>query len=410
MPLRIVTWNVNSIRARQPRVVDWLARHRPDVALLQETKCTDAQFAGGGFTDAYEALGYEVAHHGHDHWNGVAILSRVGLADVRRGFPGTNRPPYDEARVISARCGDMRAWSLYAPNGRTLSDPHYLFKLVWFERLRAAVAAEPGDAPHVVAGDFNVAPSDRDIYDPVRWRRLTHASPPERAAVQALVDLGLRDVTREHVPEAGVYTWWSYRPGQVDRNRGLRIDLALCSPAVADGVRNVWIDRDERMGILASDHAPVVVDEPSERRPLRGGEEVLERYVHECNPRFGEQLVGVPELSADVHASALLLLDERTAEDNGFAVGDTVAMITSGEQPRLEAELVGTVAFGGGGLAGANSVTATATDTAVPPTATATDTAVPPTATVSMLKLRYVWLPLMTSSSSGTQKELGKPP
>lgn len=258
MVLRIVSWNVNSIRARQPRVVDWLRRHQPDVALLQETKCSDAVFAAGGFVDDYEALGYRVAHHGRDHWNGVAILSRVGLADVRRGFPGHNRPPFDEARLIAGSCAGLRVWSLYAPNGRTLVDPHYLFKLVWFERLRATIAADAG--VHVLAGDFNVAPADLDIYDPVRWRRLTHASPPERAAVAALGDLGLRDVTREHLPDPGVYTWWSHRPGQVERNRGLRIDLALCSPPVAERVGRVWIDREERQGALASDHAPLVLD------------------------------------------------------------------------------------------------------------------------------------------------------
>ncbi len=258
MPLRIVSWNVNSIRARHGRVIDWLRRHEPDIALLQETKCSDAVFAAGGFVDDCAALGYAVAHHGRDHWNGVAILSRVGLVDVCRGFPGPNRPPFDEARLIGATCAGLRVWSLYAPNGRTLADSHYLFKLVWFERLRATVAAAAD--VHVLAGDFNVAPTDLDIYDPVRWRRLTHASPPERAAVAALGDIGLRDVTREHLPDAGVFTWWSYRPGQVERNNGLRIDLALCSPPAADRVQRVWIDGDERRAVLASDHAPLVLD------------------------------------------------------------------------------------------------------------------------------------------------------
>lgn len=258
--MRIVGWNVNSIRARQGRVLAWLRAHEPDVALLQETKCTDALFASAGYADEYERLGYAVAHHGHDHWNGVAVLSRVGLADVQRGFPGVNRAPHTEARAIAATCGGLRVWSVYAPNGRELGDPHYLFKLVWFERLRAAVAADATGLPHVLAGDLNVAPTDLDIYDPVRWRRRTHASPAERAAVGALVDLGLRDVTREHLPEPHTYTWWSYRPGQFERNRGLRIDLALCSPAVADRVERVWIDADERAGAVASDHAPLVVD------------------------------------------------------------------------------------------------------------------------------------------------------
>ncbi|MGB8861148.1 MAG: exodeoxyribonuclease III [Ilumatobacteraceae bacterium] len=255
--LRIVTWNVNSIRSRHDRLVAWLRRHQPDVVLLQETKCTDDLFARDGFAGEYRAMGYEVAHHGHDHWNGVAILSRVGLFDVQRGFPGVNRPPFDEARTISAVCGGMRVWSIYAPNGRELDDPHYLYKLVWFERLRASIDAS---VPAFVAGDFNVAPTDLDIYDPIRWRRRTHASPAERAGIAAIIELGLRDVTREHLPGAGTYTWWSYRPGQFELNRGLRIDLSLCTPAVAQRVRRVWIDRDERVGIKASDHAPLVVD------------------------------------------------------------------------------------------------------------------------------------------------------
>jgi exodeoxyribonuclease-3 len=262
--LRIVSWNVNSIRIRQPRVLAWIDRHKPDVMLLQETKCTDAVFAGAGFSGAITACGYEVAHHGVDHWNGVAILSRVGLTDVRSGFATTARAPFDEARVISGVCGGLRMWSVYAPNGRGLDDPHYRFKLAWFARLRADLAIEltasRSRAATVVAGDFNVAPTDLDIYDPVRWRRRTHASPAEREAVAALLDLGLIDVTREHLSEAGVYTWWNYRPGQFERNRGLRIDLALCSADVAARRRRVWIDTDERGGDVVSDHAPLVVD------------------------------------------------------------------------------------------------------------------------------------------------------
>jgi len=264
-PVRLVSWNVNSLRARHERVLAWLDRHQPDVALLQETKGTDAHLDAIGFRSAAASRGYELAHHGCDHWNGVAVLSRVGLDDVQRGFPGVNRPPFDEARAVAATCGGIRCWSVYAPNGRTLTDPHYLFKLVWFERLRAAVAADLGSPddrppPLVLAGDLNVAPADADIYDPVRWRRLTHASPPERAAVAALGDLGLFDVTRVHHPGPGLYTWWSYRPGQLERNRGLRIDLALCSAPVADRVAGVWIDAAERAAPGASDHAPLVLD------------------------------------------------------------------------------------------------------------------------------------------------------
>lgn len=251
--MRIVSWNVNSIRARERRVLEWMSRHQPDVVLLQETKCGDDDFESICFEDR----GYEIAHWGVDHWNGVAILSRVGLADVERGFPGHQRSPFDEARVLSATAGGMRVHSIYVPNGRELDDPHYLYKLVWLERLRTLI--DPA-RPTLLAGDFNVAPTDADIYDPRRWRRKTHASPAERAAVEALLDLGLRDVTREHLPGPGVFTWWSYRPGQFERNRGLRIDLALCSPDVAARTDRVWIDTDERAAERPSDHAPVVIE------------------------------------------------------------------------------------------------------------------------------------------------------
>lgn len=251
--MRITTWNVNSIRTRIDRVLDWIARHRPDVLLLQETKCTDADFPTSRVVEA----GYEVEHWGRDHWNGVAVLSKVGLNDVSRGFPGTNRSPYDEARLLSATCGGIRVHSLYAPNGRELDDPHYLYKLVWLERLRTVVDIS---RPTVLAGDFNVAPSDLDIYDPARWRRRTHASPPERAAIDALLDQGLRDVTREHLRGAGIYTWWGYRPNMFETNRGLRIDLMLCDDRVAEAVRGVEIDTEERAGERPSDHAPVTIE------------------------------------------------------------------------------------------------------------------------------------------------------
>jgi exodeoxyribonuclease-3 len=257
--VRIVTWNVNSIRSRHRRVAAWIERHRPDVLALQETKCIDAVFAELMVDTLPD--GYEFVHHGRDHWNGVAIVSRVGIDDVRRGFPGANRPPYDEARLVSAVCGGIDVHSLYAPNGRELGDAHYLYKLVWLERLRTAARL---DHPTMMLGDLNVAPADADIYDPARWRRRTHASPPERAAIDALIDLGLRDVTREHLPGPGVFSWWSYRPGQFEQNRGLRIDLALCDDTVADQIERVWIDRAERADDHTdekpSDHAPVVVD------------------------------------------------------------------------------------------------------------------------------------------------------
>jgi exodeoxyribonuclease-3 len=254
---RIVSWNINSIRTRVGQVVEWADRHDADVLLLQETKCTDADFPH----DRFEAAGYEVAHHGIDHWNGVAIASRVGIGEITRGFAGPQRAPYDEARLIAATCAGVRVWSVYVPNGRELDDPHYLYKLVWLERLRAEVATAIGDGDRaVVAGDFNVAPADIDIYMPSRWRRRTHASTPERAAIDALLDVGLHDVTRQHHPEPGVYTWWNYRPGSLEKDQGLRIDLALCSPAAAAMVDDVWIDREARAAERPSDHAPLVLD------------------------------------------------------------------------------------------------------------------------------------------------------
>ncbi|MGH1504184.1 MAG: exodeoxyribonuclease III [Acidimicrobiales bacterium] len=280
--MRVATWNVNSIRTRLGRVLDWIDAHEPDVLALQETKCSDAQWTAqwtseqgvsmcDDAADPFAARGYEVAHHGVDHRNGVAIVSRVGLDDVRRGFAGPSSPPYDEPRLITATCGGIRIQSVYVPNGRELDDPHYLYKLVWLERLRAELAV-PLDAGHptLSLGDFNVAPADADIYDPKRWRRRTHASPPERAAIAALLELGLCDVTRAHLPDDGVFTWWGYRPGQFDLNRGLRIDLALADERLAEQVERVWIDRDERAGERPSDHAPLVVDLRAPTRS-RGG-------------------------------------------------------------------------------------------------------------------------------------------
>lgn len=258
--MRVVTWNVNSIRVRQPDVVAWLRRHEPDVVLLQETKCTDATFDAVARPEL-EHLGYDVAHWGVDHYNGVAIASRVGLDDVRRGFPDASDAPFDEPRVISAICGGIRTWCVYVPNGRKREDPHWYFKLAWLGRLRDAAKADVDrGVPTIVAGDVNVQRADIDVYDPRRWRNRNHATPEERAAIAAVVDVGLRDVVRERFPDPGVYTWWSYRPGQVERNRGMRIDLVLCTPDVADRVTGVWIDLEERAKPVTSDHAPVVVD------------------------------------------------------------------------------------------------------------------------------------------------------
>lgn len=254
--MRLVTWNVNSIRARRDDVAAWLRRNRPHVALLQETKCTDDAFDLVA-RDTFESLGYEVAHWGTNHYNGVAMLSRVGLEDVRRGFVDDPPAPFDEPRLLSARCDGIRMWCVYVPNGRKREDPHWYFKLDWLGRLHDAVdVAEPA----IVAGDFNVQRADIDVYDPTRWRNRNHATPEERARLASLIELGLRDVLREHHPDPGTYTWWNYRPGQFGKNNGMRIDLALCTDDVADRVTGVWIDREERAKPVTSDHAPVVVD------------------------------------------------------------------------------------------------------------------------------------------------------
>jgi len=266
--MRIATWNVNSLRARAPQLLDWLVDRRIDVALLQETKCGDVHVP---FNDI-EALGYEVAHHGVDQWNGVAILSRVGLADVQRGFARSVPEPFDEPRVVSAQCGQagggegVRCWSVYVPNGRSLDDPHFAYKLRWLDELREELlAAKAASGRSLVAGDFNVGPADIDFYDPKRWRNRKHATPEERSAVQGIVDLGLTDLARDHHPDEPMFTWWNYVRSQFMRDRGLRIDLALASASVAGSVGNIWVDRaarDPEMVAPAkpSDHAPVIID------------------------------------------------------------------------------------------------------------------------------------------------------
>ena len=255
--MRIATWNINSIRTRIDQVVAWSTDRAVDVVLLQETKCGDNDFPFDAFTEA----GYDVVHHGVDHWNGVAIASRVGIDDVQRGFSGSVSAPFDEPRLVAATCGGIRCWSVYVPNGRALDDPHYLYKLEWLERLRGELQQHrTAEGRSIVAGDVNVAPADRDVYDPTRWRRRTHASPPERDAVRRLLELGLIDLARDHHPDTPEFTWWNYRPGQFDKDHGLRIDLALCSSVVADKATGVWVDRTARAHERPSDHAPLVVD------------------------------------------------------------------------------------------------------------------------------------------------------
>jgi exodeoxyribonuclease-3 len=255
--VRIATWNVNSVKQRLPRLLPWLDERRPDVVCLQETKLADEAFTGL-LGDELETRGYAVALHGEPSWNGVAILSRVGLEDVVAGVAGAPGFPHPEARAVSATCGGIRVVSVYVPNGREPDSEHYRYKLAWLAALRDAVAAGP-DAT-VVCGDMNIAPTDDDVFDPDAYVGETHVTPPERAALAELEALGLRDVVRERWPSERVFTYWDYRAGMFHQDLGMRIDLVLASGAVADRVRAAWVDRHARKGRGPSDHAPVIVD------------------------------------------------------------------------------------------------------------------------------------------------------
>ncbi len=253
--MRIATWNVNSLRSRIDRVERFLERHDIDVLALQETKAREDQLPLMGL----QALGYDIAVAGLNQWNGVALLSRVGLEDVEVGF--SDMPPYGdpaaaEARAIGATCGGVRIWSLYVPNGRKPDDPHYVYKLDWLTKLRTAAQEWTGGDTALV-GDWNIAPTDEDVFDIKQFAKSTHVTLPERAAFQALLDDGYVEVTREHAPG---YTYWDYYRQRFERDRGLKIDFVLGSPSLAKRVSGAFIDRDERAGQGASDHAPVVVD------------------------------------------------------------------------------------------------------------------------------------------------------
>jgi exodeoxyribonuclease-3 len=254
--VRLVTWNVNSLNARIERVQEWLTECQPDVVCLQETKLADAAFPAMAFA----AMGYDAVHHGEGRWNGVAILSRVGLDDVVTGF-ADGAPDDPEARLVTATCGGVRVMSAYVPNGRALDHEHYLYKLAWLERLVAHLGAttSPG-APVALCGDFNIAPTDLDVWDPAAVHGATHVSPPERAALQHLLDWGLVDLFRQRFPDTErLYSWWDYRAGNFHKGLGMRIDLALGSAPVAERVRWTLIDRNARKGKGPSDHAPLVV-------------------------------------------------------------------------------------------------------------------------------------------------------
>jgi exodeoxyribonuclease-3 len=298
--MRIATWNVNSLKARQEAVEKWLARAEPDVLLMQETKLADADAP----VLPMRMLGYELAHHGEGRWNGVAILSRVGIEDVITNFgDGPVRDstagaavavseddfdPSDEARMVSAVCGGIRVVSLYAPNGRVVGSPFYEGKLRWFDRVARWLAeTRSPDEPLVLAGDYNVTPADIDVWSPARAHGGTHVSAPEREALARLRDWGLRDTYREHQPEGGRFSWWDYRAGMFHKNEGMRIDLLYATSPVADRVTWAEIDREARKGPpTPSDHAPVVIDLDEPGRPFDAGwEGALSRIAARSRPR-----------------------------------------------------------------------------------------------------------------------------
>jgi len=254
--VRLATWNVNSLLARMPRVVEWLPRVRPDVLCLQETKLADVAFPSAELRE----LGYESAVDGDGRYNGVAILSRVGLDDVSRGFLREPGNPQRERRSIAATCGPLRIWSIYVPNGRELDSPHYTYKLEWLTALREAAREElAGARPLVLCGDFNVAPRDQDVWDPSAFVGLTHVTAPERQAIAELVALGLTDI-QPRALKGAPFTYWDYRAGMFHKGCGMRIDLMLLDDSISSRVTDAYIDRDARKGQKPSDHAPIVVD------------------------------------------------------------------------------------------------------------------------------------------------------
>jgi exodeoxyribonuclease-3 len=254
--VRIATWNINSINPRLPHLLAWLERTGPDIVCLQETKIADDGFPA----DALTAAGYQAAHHGDGRWNGVAILSRVGLADVRTGL--TDQPAFDgkqEPRAIAATCGGLRVWSLYVPNGREVAHPHYDYKLAWLDALTATAREEHGDNL-LLLGDFNIAPTDADVWDIAQFAESTHVTAAERAKLADLAGAGLTEIPARPLKYEVAFTFWDYRQLAFPKNRGMRIDLAFAAPATARRVKDAYVDREARKGKGTSDHAPIVID------------------------------------------------------------------------------------------------------------------------------------------------------
>jgi exodeoxyribonuclease-3 len=258
--MRVATWNVNSVKQRMPRLLPWLDQRQPDVVCLQETKLADDAFSALAGQD-FASRGYEIAMYGEPRWNGVAILSRAGLADVVTGIAGAPGFPDPEARAVAATCGGIRVWSLYVPNGREPDSDHYRYKLAWLAALRDTVRERlAGGADVLLCGDMNIAPADADVFDPAAYVGQTHVTAPERAALADLEAVGLHDVVRDRWPDKRIFTYWDYRAGMFHQDLGMRIDLALASDPVADRVQAAWVDREARKGTGPSDHAPVIVD------------------------------------------------------------------------------------------------------------------------------------------------------
>ncbi|WP_153031422.1 exodeoxyribonuclease III [Amycolatopsis sp. YIM 10] len=256
--MRIATWNVNSVGARLPRLLAWLESNQPDVLCLQELKCDSDAFPHAEVRE----LGYETAAYGVGRWNGVAILSRVGLEDVQRGL--VDQPGYEDAvepRAIGATCGGVRVWSVYVPNGRVPGHAHYDYKLNWLNALRETIEAEKKlDLPFAVLGDFNIAPADVDVWDITAYADSTHVTAPEREALEQVLAAGLADVLPRPLKYDHPFTYWDYRQLAFPKNRGMRIDLVLAEARFADAITDSYVDREERKGKGGSDHAPVVVD------------------------------------------------------------------------------------------------------------------------------------------------------
>ena len=259
--MRVATWNVNSVKQRIPRLLPWLDERSPDVVCLQETKLSDDAFDDALGADLADR-GYDYEHVGQGQWNGVALLSRVGLDDVIRGFDGAPGYPDPqspaEARAVSAVCGGVRVHSLYVPNGREPDSDHYRYKLAWLERLRRVVA-DAADST-MLCGDMNIAPADADVFDPDAYVGHTHVTAPERAALAGFADLGLHDVVRDRWPDERVFSYWDYRAGMFHKDLGMRIDLILAGAPIAARTAAAWVDRKARKGTKPSDHAPVIVD------------------------------------------------------------------------------------------------------------------------------------------------------